>query len=159
MVARVGLSLADPTHRWLCLAQSGWSAFVWHCLYSLPWTQLDVAVLTTAAQAVAQHLNAQLQIEPTGRHKALLYFTVPTATLRQREASSFQDDLDDHQLGHATSLTLSAMVHLVDASASTYQLRVTSEDGSNDLCDRTAVFIANALANQLNASPMGQRSS
>jgi len=134
---------------------SAYEATMWHCIYTLPWTKMEVERITLAARDVAVELLAQVQVDSESSDRVEIYFTVPVLVLEQRESTAFTGEVKRQDLNHAISLTLEAEVRETNSSTKPYQLFVSSENGSNDLCDRTAMFLGERLADYLGATKPG----
>jgi len=112
---------------------------------------MEVETLTMAARDIAVELLAQVQVDSESADQVEIFFTVPVLVLRERESTAFPGEVEKQDLKHAGSLTLEVVVRQTNSTQSPYQLFVSSEDGSNELCDRTAAFVAERLANYLGA--------
>ena len=125
---------------------------MWHCIYHLPWTAMEVERLTHAARDVAVELLAQVQVDSDSDEAVVIYFTVPVQVLQQRESTAFPGEVQKQDLNHAEALTIEVAVRQTPSHQSPFQLYVSSEEGSNALCDRTTAFIAERLASALGAT-------
>ena len=124
---------------------------MWHRIYHLPWTEMEVETITSAAKDVAVELLAQVQIDSSSDDYVEVYFTVPVLVLQELESTAFPGEVEKHELDHAEALTIEVAVRETGSPKSPFQLFVSSENGSNDLCDRTASFVSERLANALGA--------
>ena len=112
---------------------------------------MEVETITRAARDLAVELLAQVQVDSSCDDYVAVYFTVPVLVLQERESTAFPGEVQKQDLKHAEALTIEVEVRQTGSEKSPFQLYVCSENGSNELCDRTASFVAERLANALGA--------
>lgn len=136
----------------------------WRLRYHLDWPELHESRITRAAQELIAELGGKLQVEPgddmDGRTFEA-FFTVPLARLQAREDADFDALREQSDLSSVTALTVTAVFYerppeLMRPGIVRCVFTVSGEEGSNDLCRRTARFVAEHLAESLEAWPAGE---
>ncbi len=123
----------------------------WHHLYLIPWPLLLPKRITAASEAVAGELGARIKLSSPDADSIEVWFVVPMRELERREWVGFGDEVRSEDLEDAVALTVTAVFRRRAPRGSGTggmgcQLTVTADAGSNALCDRTAMHIAQRLA-------------
>ena len=123
----------------------------WMVRYGLPDERLDRGEIIRAARLIARELGAELRVQEADDDLLQTWFTIPMAALVEREDSEFDLEITASRLRGALALTVVA-TFIEGPRACLFH--VESDDAANDLCYRTAVWVARHLSDQLGGRPL-----